>query len=209
MFRKKIGGLVAAAAFVAAIAVPTAAHAALTADLSQTINAGTLSVDFVDGSDLSIANPAVAFGAVGFDFACQDGTATLASATQKLQVKNPVNAGVKVDINAETPGTDVWSDGGTNTYSYNDPAGATAGCTNGQLTVGSDATFNQTAGAGTPTQTTPGGAFTGTTPVTLLNNTGTVAYNADITGFTLTQKIPAEQAAASYSLPMVVTYVAQ
>lgn len=207
MFRKKISGVIAVAAFVAAVAVPTAAHAALTADLSQVINAGTLSVDIVDGSNLSVASPSVAFGAVNFDFACQDGTATLATASQKLQVKNPVNAGVKVDINAETPATDVWSDGGTNSYNYNDATGA--GCTNGQMTIGSDATFTQTAGAGSPTQTTPGGAFTGATSVTLLNNTGTVAYNADVTGFTLTQKIPAEQAAATYSLPMVVTYVAQ
>ena len=207
MFRKKISALIAVAAFMAAVAVPAVSHAALSPSLSQVINAGTLSVDFVDGSDLSIASPSVAFGAVNFDFACQDGTATLATTSQKLQVKNPVNAGVKVDINAQTPATDVWSDGGTNSYSYNDATGS--GCTNGQLTVGSDATFTKTAGSGSPTQTTPGGAFTGTTSVTLLNNTGTVPYNADITGYTLTQKIPAEQVAGTYSLPMVVTYVAQ
>jgi hypothetical protein len=206
MFRKKISALVAVAAFMAAVAVPSAAQAALSPSLSQVINAGTLSVDFVDGSNASIASPSVSFGAVNFDFACQDGTATLATATQKLQIKNPVSGGVKVDINAQTPATDEWTDGG-NAYKYNDATGS--GCTNGQLTVGSDGTFTKTAGAGTPTVTTPGGAFTGTTPVTLVNNTGTVPYNADVTGFTLTQKIPGEQAAGTYSLPMVVTYVAQ
>lgn len=207
MFRKKISALVAVAALIAAVAVPSAAQAALSPSLSQVINAGTLSVDFVDGSNVSIASPAVSFGAVNFDFACQDGTATLATSSRKLQIKNPVSGGVKVDINAQTPATDTWSDGGTNSYKYNDATGS--GCTNGQLTVGSDGTFTKTAGAGTPTVTTPGGAFTGTTSVTLVNNTGTVPYNADVTGYTLTQKIPAEQAAGTYSLPMVVTYVAQ
>ena len=207
MLRRKISALVAVAVFTAAVAVPSVSHAALNANLSQVINAGTLSVDFVNGSNVSVASPSIAFNAVDFSFSCQDGTATLGTASQKLQVKNPKKAGVKVDLNAVTPGTGEWSDGGTESYNYNDATGS--GCTNGQLTVGSSPTFTKTAGAGSPTYTTPGGAFTGTASVTLLNNTGNVAYNADLTGYTLTQKIPAEQTDASYSLPMVVSYVAQ
>jgi hypothetical protein len=206
MLRKKISALVAVAVFTAAVAVPAVSQAALDPDLTQVINQGTLSVDFVDGSNVAIANPAVSFGAVTFDFACQDGTATLGEASQKLQVKNPKKAGVSVDINAATPGTEVWSDGGTESYAYNDATGS--GCTNGQLAV-TGGTFTKTAGAGTPTQTMPGGAFTGTSSVVLLNNTGNVAYNADLTDFTLTQKIPAEQTDGTYSIPMVVSYVAQ
>lgn len=206
MLRKKISALVAVAVFTAAVAVPSVSHAALNANLSQVINAGTLSVDFVDGSNVSIASPSIAFGAVDFSFACQDGTATLGTASQKLQVKNPKKAGVSIDLNAVTPGTGEWSNGGTENYNYNDATGS--GCTNGQLAV-TGGTFTKTAGSGTPTQTMPGGAFTGTSAVVLLNNTGNVAYNADLTNFTLTQKIPAEQTSASYSLPMVVSYIAQ
>ncbi len=207
MLRKKLSAIIAVATFMAAVAVPTAAHAALNANLSQVINPGTLSVDFVNASNVTIASPAVSFGAVSFSFACQPGTATLATASQKLQVKNPKKAGVLVDINAVVPASAVWSDGGTNSYKYNDATGA--GCTNGQLAVGSDATLVKTVGANAPVYTTPGGAFTGTSAVTLLNNTSSTAYNADITGYTLTQQIPAEQTNGTYSLPMVVSYVAQ
>lgn len=200
--RKKLSALAALALIMAVVASPSAAHAALSANLSQVINAGTLSVDFVDGSNVAIASPSVSFGAVNYSFSCQDGTATLGTATQKLQVKNPKKAGVKIDLNASVPATDKWTSG-TDNYKYNGSA-----CTDGQLTV-SDGTFTKTAGAGTPTYTMPGGAFSGATSVTLFSNTGNVAYNADLTAYTLTQKIPAEQAAGTYALPMVVTYIAQ
>ncbi len=207
--RKKLSVLAALALILAVVATPSAAHAALSANLSQVINAGTLSVDFVDGSNVSIATPAVSFGAVDFSFACQDGTATLGTASQKLQVKNPKKAGVKIDLNASAPSTDKWTSGANN-YKYNDATsdGTTAGCMYGQLAV-SGGTFTKTAGSAAPTYTMPGGSFSSTSSVTLFNNTGTQAYNADLTGYSLTQKIPAEQADGTYSLPMVVSYIAQ
>lgn len=195
------------ALLVAAVAVfvPASSFAATNPSLSQVINAGTLSVDIVDGSNVSVASPAVAFAATSFSFSCQPSTATLGTASEKIQVKNPLYGGVKVDLNAVTPASDVWTSGG-NTYKYNDATGA--GCTNGQLAV-SGGTFTKTAGASTPTQTMPGGAFSGTSPVTLLNNTSATPYNADLTSYTLTQQIPAEQHSGTYSLPMNITYVAQ
>ena len=202
--RKKASALVLGLAL-AVVMVPSAAFAALTPSLSQVINPGTLSVDIVDGSNVPIASPSVAFGATTFDFACQTTTATLGTASQKLQVKNPKKSGVKVDINATTPGN-PWSDGGTNSYKYNDATGS--GCTNGQMTI-SGGTFTKTAGAGSPAYTMPVGAFTSTASVTLLNNTGNFAYNADLTNYTLSQKIPAEQTDGTYSLPMTVTFVQQ
>lgn len=203
--RKKLSVLAALAVIMAAVAVPSAAHAALNTDLSQVINAGTLSVDFVDGSNQSIASPSVSFGAVNFSFACQPATATLGTASQKLQVKNPKKAGVSIDLNAATPATDEWTSG-SDTYKYNDAAGS--GCTNGQLAV-SGGSFAKTIGANAPVYTTPGGAFTGTSPVTLFDNTSNTAYEGNLTGYTLTQQIPAEQTDGTYSLPMIVTYTAQ
>lgn len=203
--RKKLSVLAALAVILAVVSVPSAAHAALNANLSQVINAGTLSVDFVDGSNASIASPSLSFGAVNFSFACQPATATLGTASQKLQVKNPKKAGVLIDLNAVTPATDVWTSGG-NTYKYNDAAGA--GCTNGQMAV-TGGTFTKTIGANVPTYTTPGGAFSSSSAVTLFSNTGVTAYEGNLTAYTLTQQIPAEQTDGTYSLPMVVSYVAQ
>ncbi len=187
----------------AAVLVPVSGYAATNPSFTQVINAGTQSVDIVDGSGVSVSSPSVAFGAVNFDFACQDATGTLGTATQKIAVKNPKKAGIRVDLNAVTPATDKWTSGGDN-YDFNDGAGS--GCTNGQLIVGAG-TFTKTAGAGTPTQTTPGGTFSSTSPVTLLNNTGTTPYNAELTNYSLSQKIPAEQADGSYTLPMNITFV--
>jgi hypothetical protein len=203
--RKKLSVLAALAVILAAVAAPSAAHAALSTSLSQVINQGTLSVDFVDGSNASIASPSLSFGAVNFSFSCQQATATLGTASQKLQVKNPKKAGVKIDLNASAPSTDEWTSG-ADSYKYNDAAGS--GCTNGQMAV-TGGSFVKTIGANAPTYTMPGGAFTGTSSVTLFNNTSTTAYNGDITNYTLTQQIPAEQTDGTYSLPMVVSYVAQ
>lgn len=202
--RKKIS-LLAVFAAVAAVAMPSVSLAATNPSFTQVINAGTQSVDIVDGSGVSVASPSVAFGAVNFDFACQTATGTLGTATQKIAVKNPKKAGIKVDLNAVTPATDKWTSG-TDNYKYNDATNT--GCDFGQLTVGSG-TFTKTAGSGTPTQSTPGGAFSSSSPVTLLNSTGTTAYNAELTGYSLSQKVPAEQAPGSYSLPMNITFTQQ
>ncbi len=203
--RTKASLFVALLAAVAVIIPIGSASAATNPTLSQIITAGTLSVDIVDGAGAAITSPTVAFPATNFSFSCQPSVATFGDASQKIAVKNPLAGGVKVDLNAVTPATDKWTSGGNN-YKYNDATGA--GCTSGQLVVGAG-TFTKKAGVGTPTQTTPGGAFIDDQPVTLLNNTGTVRYEAELTGFLLTQQIPAEQAQGTYSLPMNVTYIAQ
>lgn len=204
--RTKASLFVALLAAVAVIIPAGSASAALSTNLSQVINAGTLSVDIVDGIGEPIESPSVAFPAKSFSFSCQPSVATFGTATQKIKVTNPVSGGVNISLNAVAPATDEWSDG-TDTYDYNDQAGS--GCTNGQLVV-SDGLFDKKAGTGTPVYTTDGGAFVDDNlPVTLLNNTGTVRYEAELIGFTLTQQIPAEQPEGSYSLPMNVTYTAQ
>lgn len=202
--RKKLSALVALFV-VAGVLLPTAAFAATNTSLSQVINPGTLTIDIVDGSGVSVVSPAVAFPTTTFSFSCQTQTATFGTASQKVKVSNPVLSGVKVDINAQTPASDNWTNG-SETYSYKDAAGS--GCTNGQMSI-TGGTFTQTAGANAPTYTLPGGAFSSTSPVTLMNNTSTTAWEGELTGYTLSQKIPAEQADGSYSLTMVVSAIAQ
>lgn len=202
--RKKISMLVALFA-AAGLLLPAAAFAATNTSLSQVINPGTLTYDIVDGAGTAIASPSVSFASTTFSFACQTQTATFGTASQKIRISNPLLSGVKVDINAQTPATDKWTSGANN-YSYKDAAGS--GCTNGQMSI-SGGTLTQTAGATAPTYTTPGGSFSSTSPVTLLNNTSTTAWGGDLTGYTVSQKIPAEQADGTYSLNMVVSAITQ
>jgi hypothetical protein len=200
--RKQANVLVALLAAVAVVIPAVGASAATNPNLTQVINAGVQTFDIVDGSNVTVASPSVAFPTKGFSFTCQSSTANLGTGTQKLQIKNQKAGSVSVDMNAATPGTSTWTAGG-NTYKYNDATGS--GCTNGQLSVTAGATFTKTAGAGSPTVTFPGGSFTGSSPVTVINNTGTVRYEADVTAIPLVQQIPAEQPEGSYSIPMNLT----
>ena len=199
--RKKISALALLVAAAAVLVVPSAASAATNTSLSQVINAGTLTYDIVNGSNVPVASPAVAFPATSFDFTCQTQTATFGTASEKVKVSNPLFGGVKLDI----AGAGTWTDG-SDTYAYNNAAGS--GCTGGQMTV-SGGSFLKTAGANTPTYTLPGGAFSGATPVTLLNNTSITAWEGELTGYTLSQKIPAEQADGNYTLSLTISAIAQ
>lgn len=205
--RKKLSVLAALAVILAAVTAPSAAYAATTTSLSQVINAGTMTYDVVDGSGVSIGSPSVAFPATTFDFSCQTKSATLGTPTQKIKIANPRLGGVKLEI----AGSGAWTDG-SKTYAYNDSTsdGTTAGCANGQMTVSSSGfTFNQTAGANSATYTTPVGAFDGSTPVTLFNNDSATAWEGELEGYTLSQRIPAEQADGNYSLSMTLTAITQ
>jgi hypothetical protein len=99
--RKKLSALVALFA-VAGVMLPAVSFAATNTSLSQVINPGTLTIDIVDGTGTSIVSPSVAFPTTSFSFSCQTQTATFGTASQKVKVSNPVLAGVKVDINAQT-----------------------------------------------------------------------------------------------------------
>lgn len=195
--RKKLSMFAALFAAVA-VMLPASVFAATTPTLSQQINPGIQSMDIVDGSGVSVSSPAVSFTALPFSFSCQTNTATFGTASQKVAVKNQRKAQVSVTM----AGSGTWTSG-TDTYNYNDGAGS--GCTTGQLSV-SGGTFTKTAGANTPTNTLPGGAFAGATPVTLFATSGTkYAWDGELTGYTLTQKVPAEQIDGTYSLGMTLT----
>jgi hypothetical protein len=192
-------------------------------NFTQTINAGTLAVDIVDGSYVTVASPSVAMGAVTFSFGCQSASGTLGTASQVIYVTNPDAAdnGWTVTMAASAP-TAVWDSAGTD-YDFNDPGGS--GCTDGgdadslagQMTVNpapgtlgvgqcdSCVTTNVTKGSST-------GYNEGTTnSVTIL--TGAAGSNDigdwTLTGVSLSQTIPGEQPAASdYDINMTLTATA-
>lgn len=197
---------------------------AATSSFTQTINPGTLAVDIVDGSFVSVGSPSVALSAVNVSFSCQTSTGTFGTATQKIYVSNPDAAdnGWTVSLAASAP-TVTWTSAGT-PFDFNDPT--TAGCTDGgdtdtyagQMTVnpsgGTLATGQCTGGCNT-TNITKGSsnAFNqGTTDsITVLTGASGSSDVGDwtLTGVAISQTIPAEQPAASdYDLDLTLSVVA-
>ena len=184
-----------------------------------TASAGTLSVDIVDGSGNSVSSPSLAMGSVAFSFPYQTATGTLGVADQKIRVDNSTaNAQWTLTLAADGGATTTWSAGSLH-YDFNDPTadagdGADADSYGGQMTVDpSGATITPKSGCN-DTGLTLGSsnAFSeGTTnSITLLTagaSAGTSCY-WDLTDIGVSQTIPAEQPANSYSLNMTLTVTA-
>ncbi|MFH0779433.1 MAG: hypothetical protein V1928_01075 [Parcubacteria group bacterium] len=228
MFRKMLSNLNIAAALVVAIVfagvIGSASYAlaALTATsaFTQTINAGTLSIDIVDENNSTVGSPSVALSAATFSFSCQSTTGTLGTSTQKIYVQNPdANDGAwSVTIAASNP-TDAFVSAGTD-LDFNDPT--TSGCTDGgdADAYKGQMSLNATAGtliAGNCLTCTTDNVSKGTYAQFSQNATDTItiltgAAEADdigdwmLTGVAVTQTIPAEQpAAADYTISLTMT----
>lgn len=195
--------------------LPAIALASNTPTLNQTVNAGTLTTNIYQSDDATpVASPSVSFPAVNRSFTCQTNTATLGDANNKLNVTNfGSNNGWTLTMAATGGSSATWNDGGTNSYKFNDATGT--GCTNGQLTVdpsGSTLTLDCNSVC-TSTGVSKGSstAFVSGTQnsVTLASSTSGSAWEGYFTGISLSQKIPASQAAAGYSLGMTITVTAQ
>lgn len=201
-----------------------AALASSTSNFTQTINPGTLSVDIVDASYVTVGSPSVAMGATSFSFSCQTATGTFGTTTQQIYVNNPDAAdnGWTVSI-AASAATAVWDSAGTD-FDFNDATGS--GCTDGggdadslggQLTVnpavGTIATGACSSCTTTNVSLGSSAAFAEGTTNTITILTGASGSNDigdwTLQGVSLSQKVPAEQPAASdYDINMVVSIVA-
>src|SRR3989344_187805 len=197
--------------YISSISFLSQVFASATSNFTQTINAGSLAVDIVDASYVTVSSPAVAMGAVTFSFSCQTSTGTFGTASQVIYVTNPDAAddGWVASLAASDP-TDFWDSGGTD-MDFNDPTGSPAGCADGadtdslkgQMTVdpsvgtlavgqcASCATTNITKGSSN--------AFNEGTVDSITVLTG-AASSDDIgdwklTGVSISQKVPAEQPA--------------
>lgn len=200
--------------------------AASTSNFRQVINPGTLTVDIVDGSYVSVANPAVTFGAVTFSFACQTSTGTFGTATEQIYVQNPDAAdnGWTVSLAASSGATAFW-DGTSADFDFNDPTGTPAGCADGADTdsLAGQMTIDASGGtlaAGNCASCTTANITLGSSAaynegtldsITLLT---AAAASDDIGDFTLqdvdvSQQIPPEQPADStYNIDMTLSIVA-
>jgi hypothetical protein len=193
--------------------------AAATPTFSQTINAGTLSVDIVDGSAVSVTSPSVTFAGLTFSFDSQTGTGTLGTASAKIRASNPTSTATWSVTLAATSGTSsVWTASG-NTYDYNDVNGTSSDdssgfdsdAVTGRLTVDPYTSGTVTGIAGTTTCSVAAigigssSSFTGSSTsanITIMT-AGASAQTFcryDYTGAALSQSIPASQASGTYTL---------
>lgn len=204
------------------------ASAAPTPTFTQTINNGVLSTDILDASRNAVASPAVSMSAKAFAFDCQSGanasTGTLGTNTQRVYVTNPggANNGWSLTIAATGGTTSTWANtGATRRIDFNDAGGS--GCTDGadtdsiagQLTIDpSVGTLTTDCAACTTTGVTKGSlsAFVEgvTDSLTMLN---AAAGSDDIwrgylTDANLSQVIPGETAADSYTVNLTLTATA-
>jgi hypothetical protein len=199
--------------------------AASTSDFSQVINAGTLTTDIRDASRVTVASPSVSMSAKTFSFDCQSGgsasTGTFGTNTQRVYIDNPDAAdnGWNLAIAATSGVTSLWQNGGsTANFDFNDAGGS--GCTDGADadTKGGQLTINPAVGSITTDysgSSTTGislgssGSFVQSTTdsITIVTATNTSAdiWRGYITGVSMSQTIPAEQAADTYTINLTLT----
>src|SRR3989344_1050705 len=103
--------------------------ASSTSNFTQTINAGTLAVDIVDASYVTVGSPTMAMSAATFSFSCQTKTGSFGTASEQIYVSNPdaSDTGWTVSLAAQAA-ANVW-DSAVTDFDFNDSSGA--GCTDG------------------------------------------------------------------------------
>ena len=184
---------------------------------------GTLSVDIVDGSGVSVSSPSTGFTGLDVLFACAESTATFGTASQKIRVANlTANGNWTLSIAPTADPTSLWSNvGDTEHFDFNDSAGAPAGCGDGadadtfagKLRI-EPATSTQTSQVGCSNsgmvlgadQDYSEGAIDSIVLVTA-SSANTECY-WDITGIGMRQMIPDEQNPGSYKLGLTLTVTA-
>lgn len=199
-----IGAFVALAGV--ALATP-AVYAQTTAGstLTQTINAGAVSTDFRDAGNVVVANPSFPLSAATVSTSQQSVTGTFGSATQRISVNNPGNAGGwSLAIAATAGDAALWTSGG-NTYDFNGTAAQ------GRLTLDPSVGTITLTGPSTITGVTKGVSTPFTTgPITLMSaaSTSDDVWNGYLTGVGVTQTIPAFQPTGAYELSLTQTVTA-
>lgn len=212
-------------AFIFAVTVSLNVSAAPNSTFNQTVNAGTLTTDILTSGGSSVASPSVAMSAKTFSFTCQSGgsasTGTFGAAEERIYVSNgdAADGGWNLGLAATSGATATWS--GTGTYDFNDASGS--GCDDGvdadskggQLTVNPNAGVLTADCTGcTTTDITKGSsaAFVQASvdSVNLLAaaSTSEDVWRGYLTGATLSQTIPAQTAAGTYTLNMTLTAAA-
>jgi hypothetical protein len=181
---------------------------------------GTLSVDIVNGSGVSVLSPSVVMSVLTFSFTYQTSTGTLGTSAQKIRVTNTTSyAPWTLTVAATSGATALWT-GALSSYDFNDATanavdGGDADSVGGQLILQPNLATITPQGGCSSTGLSLGsqaGFVQGiTNSVTLLTASSGAQTNCywDITGIGLSQTVPAEQAAGSdYVLDITLTATA-
>ncbi len=180
---------------------------------------GPLEVTIVDDTGNPVASPTLDFNTIETGFTCQTVNATLGTTTQKIRVtNNSANPNWVLNLAALLGNTAVWESLLLHKYDYNDPAGSPAGCSDGGDTdnLAGQMSINLANVVISPSPTpgcTTNGVNIGSSSsfnenvvdsISLVNASAAadVLCYWDITGIEVTQIIPAEQKAGSYTLQM-------
>jgi hypothetical protein len=200
------------------------ASAANDPDLTQDITAGTLSTDVIDNLGATVASPSAALSTETFSFDCQTSTGVLGTNTQRIYVMNPDGAdnGWTLTIAATSGATALWQNGGaTQFFDFNDPT--TSGCTDGvdadsrpgQLSIDPSVgsiTTDCLACVVTNVSLGSASAFSQgvTDSITLINAAAASddIWRGYLEDVDLSQTLPAEQPADSYTINLTLTATA-
>jgi hypothetical protein len=171
-----------------------------------------LSTDVVDGSGNSVVSPGVTMSSATYQFSCQTVTGTLGTSSQKIRISNNTATPTWTLSVAATGGSaSKWSVASLQ-YAFNNPS--SSGCGSGQLTI-NPATGELAPQSGCPSTGLALGSSAAFNSgvldsISLATANSSAAINCywDLTGVSLSQKIPAEQMVGAYSINLTLTVTA-
>ncbi len=184
---------------------------------------GVLAVDIVDGVGTPVASPSYSMTNSGYLFLCAASTTAIGDTSQRIEISNFTGtASWNVTIAATAGNTTVWSDGGSNSYDYNDPTGAPAGCADGGDAdgVAGQLTLNPALGTSTPRSgCTNTGISLGSSAsfnqgivdsITLISSSAgaDLGCSWELTDVHTSQQIPQDQPDGNYSINLTLTATA-
>ena len=159
----------------------------------------------------------------GYLFICDSTTTSIGDSSQRIEVSNFTGTATWNLTFAATGGaTSSWSDGGSNSYDFNDPGGSPNGCTDGGDTdsIAGQLSVDPSAGTSTPragcsnTGISLGSASAyneGTIDsITLMSASSSAETSCSwqLTGADVDQQIPQDQTNANYTINLTLTVTA-
>lgn len=182
-------------------------------------NVGSLSVGIVDSVDDPVVGPSVSMSLAEFSFTDQAVSGVFGEANEKIRVENGTGTDTwTVSLAPDGGPTSLWEDG-SKSYDFNDPTanaqdGADTDSVGGQMTIDPTSATITPQGGCSLTNISSGssssfreGVVDSITIATATSGAETNCY-WDITGIDISQTIPAEQPAGSYSIDMTLSIIA-
>ncbi len=184
-----------------------------------TSGGGALSVDIVDTGGTTVGSPSVPMSSVNFSFSDQTASGSFGTSTEKIRVDNGTGTATWTLSLAADDGPTAFWDSASADYDFNDPTasagdGGDADSLGGQMTLDPSSATITPEGGCTLTNISSGALSSFSEGVTDSITLASAASGADtgcywdITDIDISQTIPPEQAADSYSIDMTLSIIA-